>query len=55
MNEPIRVEHDDRVVTLYLDRPERRNALSLHLLARLSEVITSEPGEETAAVIITGS
>jgi enoyl-CoA hydratase len=55
MNEPVRVEHDDRVVTLYLDRPERRNALSLSLLARLSEVITSQLREETAAVIITGS
>jgi enoyl-CoA hydratase/carnithine racemase len=55
MSEPIRVDHQAGIVSLFLNRPERRNALSLALLARLSEALSSEIREDTAAVIISGS
>jgi len=54
MNEPIRIEHGKRVVSIFLNRPERRNALSFGLLARLSDILSSEIRDDTAAVIVSG-
>ena len=55
MTETIRVENQAGIVSLFLNRPERRNALSFTLLARLSEALSSEISEDTFAVIISGS
>jgi enoyl-CoA hydratase len=54
MTELIRVEYKAGIVTLFLNRPERKNAMSLALLAMLSEVLSNEVGEDTTAVIIAG-
>jgi enoyl-CoA hydratase len=54
MTEPIRVVHEAGIVSLFLNRPERRNALSLALLAKLSEALSDEVREDTTAVIISG-
>jgi len=54
MNEPIRVVHGEGVVSFFLNRPERRNALSLTLLARLSDALSSEIRGDTSAVIVSG-
>jgi enoyl-CoA hydratase/carnithine racemase len=55
MTEPIRVERGAGIISIFLNRPERRNALSFTLLARLSEALSSEIEEDTAALIISGS
>jgi len=54
MNEPIHVSQRAGVVSVFLNRPERRNALSLVLLQQLSEVLSSGLGEGTVAVIVSG-
>jgi enoyl-CoA hydratase/carnithine racemase len=54
MNEPIQVVHGEGVVSFFLNRPERRNALSLTLLARLSDALSSEIRGDTSAVIVSG-
>ena len=55
MTESIRVTQEGGTVSIFLNRPERRNALSLALLARLNDVLSSEIPEDTTAVIISGS
>jgi enoyl-CoA hydratase len=50
----IRVVREAGIVSLFLNRPERRNALSLALLAELSKALTDEIREDTTAVIISG-
>ena len=55
MTESIRVTQEAGTVSIFLNRPERRNALSLALLARLSDALSSEVEEDTTAVIISGS
>jgi len=55
MTEPIRVVREAGIVSLFLNRPERRNALSLALLAKLSEALSDEVREDTTAVIISGA
>lgn len=50
------VSRDDRVAWLTLDRPHRRNALSLRLLAELAEALVDLAGDErVAAIAITGA
>lgn len=52
----IRVERDGPVATVTLDRPEKRNALSLALLLQIEEVAHSFRGDsEIRAVIFTGA
>ena len=54
MTELIRVTHQSGVVSLFLNRPERRNALSLALLSRLSDALSSEIHDDTSALIVSG-
>jgi enoyl-CoA hydratase/carnithine racemase len=54
MTEPIQVIREAGIVSLFLNRPERRNALSLALLADLSTALSDEVGEDCNAVIISG-
>ena len=53
----LRIERDTRgIVTLTLDRPEARNALSAELVARLTETLASLAGDATVrAVLLTGA
>jgi enoyl-CoA hydratase/carnithine racemase len=55
MTESIRVTQEAGTASIFLNRPERRNALSLNLLAELSDILSSEVREDTTAVIITGA
>ena len=57
MTAVLRIERDTRgVVTLTLDRPEARNALSAELVARLTEALASLAGDAAVrAVLLTGS
>ncbi len=54
MAELIRVAHQEGVVSIFLNRPERRNALSLALLSTLSAALSSEIGDDTSALIVSG-
>lgn len=54
MTELIRVAHQEGVVSIFLNRPERRNALSLALLSTLSDALSSEIRDDTSAVIVSG-
>jgi enoyl-CoA hydratase len=54
MTELVRVVREAGIVSLFLNRPERRNALSLALLAELSEALSDEIREDTTAFIISG-
>jgi enoyl-CoA hydratase/carnithine racemase len=46
------VSREDGVVTLTLDRPERRNALSRALVAHLSELVDELDGDASVRVVI---
>ncbi|MCS6800225.1 MAG: enoyl-CoA hydratase-related protein [Myxococcota bacterium] len=52
----VRVELDEHVATVTLNRPERLNALDEAVLDRLHEIISSlgEPGSRVRAVVLTG-
>jgi enoyl-CoA hydratase/carnithine racemase len=52
MAELVRAERKGGVVSVFLNRPERRNAMSMALLDRLGEILANELGEDTCAVII---
>jgi len=54
MTKPLLVQHHDDVVTILLNRPERKNALSLTLLQALSEALSDAQQADTAALILTG-
>jgi len=54
MAELIRVAHQEGVVSIFLNRPERRNALSLALLNTLSDALSREIGDDTSALIVSG-
>ena len=54
MTELIRVAHQEGVVSIFLNRPERRNALSLELLSTLSNALAREIRDDTSALIISG-
>lgn len=52
----VRTEIVDRVATITLDDPDRRNAFDLELVAELVEVFDRiEGGDEVGAVVITGA
>jgi enoyl-CoA hydratase/carnithine racemase len=55
MTETIRVIHHPGIVSVFLNRPERRNALSIDLLGELSDALSGQVREDTAAVIIGGT
>jgi enoyl-CoA hydratase/carnithine racemase len=54
MTDPIQVTQQAGIVSIFLNRPERRNAMSLALLARLSDALSDEIHVDTDAVIISG-
>ncbi|MBN9111640.1 MAG: enoyl-CoA hydratase/isomerase family protein [Pseudonocardia sp.] len=49
------VEREDDVLVLTLDRPERRNALTVGLVAALAEAVATAPGAGARAVVLTGA
>lgn len=51
----IRVTCDGNVMTLELQRPERRNALNAELVDRLREAIEKAASEDVRAIVITGA
>jgi methylglutaconyl-CoA hydratase len=53
----LNIDRDNRgIVTLTLDRPEAKNALSASLVARITESLTSLAGDATVrAVVLTGA
>ncbi len=51
MSEFINVAHHDRVVSITLNRPDRRNALSIELLAELKDALNNVPQDATAVVL----
>ena len=55
MDEPIHVEHGDKVVSITLNRPARRNALSLRLLGALGEALSDSTAGDAGAVILAGA
>lgn len=47
---------DDHVATITLNRPHRRNAISVRMLTRLSEVLTkADDSAEVRAIVLTGA
>jgi methylglutaconyl-CoA hydratase len=48
----VRAERDGPVVTLTLDRPDRRNALDPHLLASLAEAFRGLSTDDSVRVIV---
>ncbi len=55
MAEPITTEYNDGVVSVFLNRPERKNALSMALLKALSKALTDALRPNTGALILTGA
>ncbi len=56
MSAGLNVARDGAVLTLTIDRPDRRNALDVATYAALSEQLTLAGGDQTlAAVILTGA
>ena len=56
MSAGLKVARDGAVLTLTIDRPDRRNALDVATYAALSEQLTLAGGDQTlAAVILTGA
>ncbi len=55
MTKPLTVEHHDDVVTILLNRPERKNALSMGLLQTMSEVLSNVQQADPAALILAGA
>ena len=49
------VESDGGVIRLTLNRPERRNALSLELLTELEHALESIAADTTARVVVLGA
>ncbi len=45
----------DGVITVTIDRPEKRNALSREVLAELAETFTAAENEGLKAAVITGA
>jgi enoyl-CoA hydratase/carnithine racemase len=54
MTESIRVVREAGIVSFLLNRPKRRNALSMALLSDLSRALSNEVDEKCNAVIISG-
>ena len=55
MNDILLVERDAGVARLTLNRPDKRNALSLELLTRLEGAIETIAGDPQARVVVLGS
>lgn len=56
MSDPVRLEIDDGVATVTLNRPESRNALSTELAGAVVDAIeTAEANDETRCLVITGT
>ena len=50
----IGVTHDGHVLTIELQRPERRNALNSQLVEELREAVEKAAGENVRAIVLTG-
>jgi enoyl-CoA hydratase len=50
----IGVTHDDQVLTIELQRPERRNALNSQLVEELRAAVEKAAGEDVRAIVLTG-
>jgi enoyl-CoA hydratase len=50
----IGVTHDGHVLTIELQRPERRNALNSQLVEELREAVEKAAGEDVRAIVLTG-
>jgi 2-(1,2-epoxy-1,2-dihydrophenyl)acetyl-CoA isomerase len=48
-------QHEGAVSILTIDRPARRNALTVGLVAALADAVAAAPGEGTRVVVVTGS
>lgn len=48
----VRAERDDAVVTLTLDRPDRRNALDPSLLTSLADAMDDLSGDDTVRIVV---
>ncbi len=53
--DPLRVERSEGILLLTLDRPEKRNALSVELRERIAAELGSLEPDEVGAVVITGA
>jgi len=51
MSEHVRVERDDAVLAITLDRPERRNAITVAMYAALADAIEGAAGDPSIRVI----
>ena len=52
----VNTTHKDRILTIRLDRPAKRNALSVELLTQLRDALTSTATRSyVQCVVITGS
>ena len=54
-SEPVLVERRGDVALLTLNRPDKRNALSLDLRRQLADALEACAGEETGAIVLTGA
>ena len=50
----IGVTHDEYVMTIELQRPERRNALNSEIVDELREAVNKAAGENVRAIVLTG-
>lgn len=56
MSDLIQIEITDRVVTLTMNRPEKRNAITQDMYAKMADAITAYGADETQrAMVITGA
>mgnify|MGYP002760375706 CR=1 FL=1 len=53
--ESIRVDRDDRVATVTIDRPEDRNALNATVRSELKAALPAIEGSEARVIVLTGS
>jgi len=52
---PLLVEKDDKILTLILNRPEKRNALTPEMLVQIFETLKNAANTDTRTVIIRGA